>query len=140
MIVQENVSLKHLNTFGIDFSVDHYVVVDSLSVLKTLSEEKKLLKNKIKSVISNSSCVIAGNEYIYNYAIKSKAKNIHIIPTVIDFNKYKNISKKSTEIFKIGWIGSPSTVKYLDIVKPVLVKLLNFINPTSRDLLIIETL
>ena len=48
MIVQENVSLKHLNTFGIDFSVDHYVVVDSLSVLKTLSEEKKLLKNKIQ--------------------------------------------------------------------------------------------
>lgn len=117
-----------LTAFNIKYIVDfddaifHNYDLNNNFIIKTF------LKNKIKRVIANSSCVIAGNQYIYNYAIESKAKKIHLIPTVIDFHKYKNISKKSNKIFTIGWIGSPSTVKYLDIVKPVLVKLLKFIN------------
>jgi glycosyltransferase involved in cell wall biosynthesis len=117
-----------LSTFSIKYIVDFDDAIFHNYDLNNNYIVKKLLFNKIKTVIANSSCVIVGNEYLYNYAIESQAKKIHIIPTVIDFNKYKNISKKSNKIFTIGWIGSPSTVKYLDIVKPVLIKLLNFIN------------
>ena len=105
-----------LSAFNIKYIVDfddalfHNYDLNNNFIIKTF------LKNKIKRVIANSSCVIVGNQYIYNYAIESKAKKIHLIPTVIDFHKYENISKKSNKIFTIGWIGSPSTVKYLDIV------------------------
>ena len=77
MIVQENVSLKHLNTFGIDFSVDHYVVVDSLSVLKTLSEEKKLLKNKIQ--VGGGSNILCVDTQLHATLIHNQLKGRKIV-------------------------------------------------------------
>lgn len=77
MIVQENVSLKHLNTFGIDFSVDHYVVVDSLSVLKTLSEEKKLLKNKIQ--VGGGSNILCVDMQLHATLIHNQLKGRKIV-------------------------------------------------------------
>jgi glycosyltransferase involved in cell wall biosynthesis len=117
-----------LSAFNIKYIVDFDDAIFHNYDLNNNHFIKILLKNKIKRVIASSACVIAGNKYIYNYAFDSKAKKIHLIPTVIDFNRYKNISKNRNNIFTVGWIGSPSTVKYLDIVKPVLIKLLNFIN------------
>ena len=89
MIVQENVSLKHLNTFGIDFSVDHYVVVDSLSVLKTLSEEKKLLKNKIQ--VGGGSNILCIDTQLHATLIHNQLKGRKIVKE----NEEKNDVNKS---------------------------------------------
>lgn len=70
---------------------------------------------KVKRIISWSDYVIAGNEYLRNYAIKFN-KNIRIIPTPIETFKFKpfdNKEEKRKEKIKIGWIGSHSTAKYL---------------------------
>jgi glycosyltransferase involved in cell wall biosynthesis len=72
-----------------------------------------LLRNKIKKVISNANAVIVGNSYLENYALKYNHR-VHKIPTVINHSKYSELAQVSSEnFFIIGWIGSPSTEKYL---------------------------
>ncbi|WP_276496870.1 glycosyltransferase family 4 protein [Pontibacter litorisediminis] len=82
---------------------------------------RSLLKSKIANVMEGASLVVAGNNYLSNYAVKAGAKRVVIIPTVIDTKKYFIRWKpESNEEVIIGWIGSPSTMQYLQIVKPIL--------------------
>lgn len=76
--------------------------------------------NKFSNIIKNSSAVICGSQYIYDFAIKSRGKNVFKIPTVIDSKKYRQ--KEFTDIKKltIGWIGSPGTSKYILEIDEVL--------------------
>ncbi|SNZ06163.1 Glycosyltransferase involved in cell wall bisynthesis [Persephonella hydrogeniphila] len=72
-----------------------------------------ILKNKIKTVMKLASVVIGGSEYIIEYAENAESKRIEKIPTVIDLRKYNCADEKKEEKFVIGWIGSPSTSKYI---------------------------
>ncbi|WP_174865996.1 glycosyltransferase family 4 protein [Pectobacterium polaris] len=82
--------------------------------LHSVSFIRKLLANKLDSLLSNSHCVLVGNSYLYDYVKKHGAKRIAYVPTVIDINKYSYSSiPKNTKEYRIGWIGSPSTSKYL---------------------------
>jgi len=82
------------------------------------------LKNKIANVMKYSDCVLAGNTYLASKAVQSRATKVIVFPTVIDINKYK-----TKECFKdknkivIGWIGSPTTFKYVKSIAPILSKL-----------------
>jgi glycosyltransferase involved in cell wall biosynthesis len=82
---------------------------------------RRLLHDKIRQVISGAFGVIAGSEYLADYARKVN-KNVVVLPTAIDLNRYslpeeKRIPKKN---FTIGWIGSPSTAMYLQTIAPAL--------------------
>lgn len=89
-----------------------------------------LLGNKINQLMKNASVVIAGNQYIADRAIKVGSQIVEVIPTVVDTDKYllnKNKNKTNANIkFHsstkpiIGWIGSPSTTKFLCAIKNVI--------------------
>lgn len=80
---------------------------------------KKFLSNKIDLVMKNSYTVIAGNSYLAQRAQKAGAKKIVIIPTVIDTDRYQIKVSSNSKPFVIGWIGSPTTFKYLKALRPV---------------------
>lgn len=85
------------------------------------------LKNKIYNVMKYSGTVIAGNDYLAQKANESGAKKIVNIPTVIDIDNYivkKKDHKKDHKKVIIGWIGSPSTFKYVEAISPVITALL----------------
>lgn len=87
---------------------------------------RSLLGRKIYTIMRYASFVIVGNEYLAEYARKAGAKQIEIIPTVVDLNLYHlpSFFKKSSKIgFTIGWIGSPVTVHYLKIVESALTEI-----------------
>jgi glycosyltransferase involved in cell wall biosynthesis len=88
---------------------------------------RTILSKKIDSIFATSSCVIAGNSYLAERAHHAGAKRVEIVPTVVSRTKYTpQFSRPSSkENLIIGWIGSPATEKYLDIVKPVLKNLQN---------------
>jgi len=87
---------------------------------------KKLLGNKINSVMKYASCVIVGNDYLANYAKSSRAKSIKIVPTVLDPWRYNIKEKKNfNKPLIIGWIGSRSTQKYLVSIYDALVNVCN---------------
>jgi glycosyltransferase involved in cell wall biosynthesis len=74
------------------------------------------LKNpeKTGTIISYCDLIIAGNEYLKEYATKFY-QNIVIIPTTIDLNEYSRVEvTKSKEGVCIGWSGSFSTIKHFE--------------------------
>lgn len=70
---------------------------------------KKFLGNKIANVMRFSGTVVAGNQYLADYAALSGAKNIEIIPTVIDLERYPIKQNVDDEQFIVGWIGTKTT-------------------------------
>ena len=68
--------------------------------------------NKIKKIIFYSKLVIAGNEYLKQFAINYN-KNVIIIPTTIDTEEYKKIPLKNRKI-TIGWSGSITTIQHFE--------------------------
>jgi glycosyltransferase involved in cell wall biosynthesis len=85
------------------------------------------LKNKIYNVMKYGGTVIAGNAYLAQKASQSGAENIVNIPTVIDINNYI-VKKKEHKKVIVGWIGSPSTFKYVEAILPVITTLLSKFN------------
>lgn len=76
-------------------------------------------RGKTNKVIEMADGVIAGNKYLEAHASMS-CKNIICIPTSIDTNKYRNekaLNKFENPAIVIGWIGSFSTLKYMELVK-----------------------
>jgi glycosyltransferase involved in cell wall biosynthesis len=80
---------------------------------------KKLLGKKIDQIMKKSALVVAGNTYLASRAIDAGAKRVEILPTVIDLGKYDVISSVENTSITIGWIGSPSTTRYLQSLTPV---------------------
>ena len=70
---------------------------------------KNFLGNKIANVMRFSGTVVAGNQYLADYAARSGAKNIEIIPTVIDLERYPIKQNADADQCIVGWIGTKTT-------------------------------
>jgi glycosyltransferase involved in cell wall biosynthesis len=69
-----------------------------------------LLGKKIDHVMANSALVTAGNAYLLNRAKVAGARNIEIVPTVVNVDLYQTASTPVTDRkLRIGWIGTPET-------------------------------
>ena len=85
---------------------------------------RRLLGNKISHVMRQATTVVAGNDYLAAYASRAGASSVEVIPTVIDLALYPlKDSEIDTKAFIIGWIGSPSTARYLKEIAPALAEL-----------------
>ena len=107
-----------LNKIGVKYIVDYD---DAIFHNYDMSNNPylKSIANKIDVVMQNSKHVFAGNSYLAKRAEKAGANNISILPTVIDVEKYRRIENKDTNKFTLGWIGSPSTFKYIEDLFPI---------------------
>tara|TARA_Y100000590_G_C15747715_1_gene1022844 strand:- start:11768 stop:12787 length:1020 start_codon:yes stop_codon:yes gene_type:complete len=87
---------------------------------------KLLYKSKIDKIMKNANLVIAGNDYLAERATSAGAKNVIIVPTVIDLDRYPLLNKKNKEKkISVGWIGSPMTSHYLNEISSVIIELSN---------------
>lgn len=77
---------------------------------------------KTKSICRISSHVIVGNPYLADYALQVN-KNVTIVPSTIDTERYQPIQTRDTTPLVIGWTGSHSTVQHLDTLRGALKKL-----------------
>ena len=102
-----------------------YIVDYDDATFHRYDEHKNLIvrlifSTKIKNLMHEASTVIVGNQYLYDYALDCKSRNIITIPTVVDIEKYGEVSSKKDKQFSIVWIGSQSTVHYLqEIIEPI---------------------
>ncbi len=81
------------------------------------------LKNpsKTKKIIALSDMVFTGNAYLAKYA-KQFNKNVKIVPTTIDTDYYLPKKQEKDQIC-IGWTGSSTTLKHLELAFGFLEKL-----------------
>jgi glycosyltransferase involved in cell wall biosynthesis len=75
---------------------------------------------KTAEVCRLSAHVMAGNEFLAEYALKNN-ENVTIVPTTIDTDKYELVERTGhPESVTIGWSGSFSTIQHLDTIRDVL--------------------
>lgn len=85
---------------------------------------RRLLGGKIAAVMRRSDAVVAGNVYLADYAARAGAGRVEVIPTVVDLRRYQvRTADAGDSVFTIGWVGSPSTARYLRDVAPALAQL-----------------
>jgi glycosyltransferase involved in cell wall biosynthesis len=87
---------------------------------------RSVFGKKIDRLMKNAAMIFAGNEYIADRARAAGNNNIRILPTVIDLDRYPirdrdNPSQDGETV--VGWIGSPYTTKYLQMLQKPLQKL-----------------
>lgn len=82
---------------------------------------RALLGRKIDEVMRAASLVTVGNRYLADRARRAGARRVAVVPTVVDVERYRPPSDAARDgRFVIGWIGSPSTIHYVDAVVPAL--------------------
>lgn len=85
-----------------------------------LSLVRCILGRKIDDVMKHANLVITGNEYLAARSRSAGACRVEIIPTVVDITRYAVSESIKNEVTVIGWIGSPSTAKFLHQIAPAL--------------------
>lgn len=69
---------------------------------------------RIDRLMEGAQLVIAGNQYLADRAVAAGARRVELMPTVVDLARYpvKSVASIATKP-RVVWIGSPSTVQYL---------------------------
>ncbi len=91
--------------------------------VSTANKNLEWLKNYKKTgiIIAMARYVIAGNNYLFEYAHKINP-NVILIPTTVDtelFNKFNYNTTENSQVC-IGWSGSQTTIKHFFDIIPVL--------------------
>ena len=84
--------------------------------------EKFKKPEKVAKIIRLSNCVIAGNDYLAEFALRHN-RNVSVIPTSVDLDKYYPITRDTGKKIVIGWIGSITTTDFLKQMRGVFTKL-----------------
>lgn len=86
---------------------------------------RKLLGCKLDRLMARADLVTVGNDYLADRAVRAGSRRVEIVPTVIDLERYplRVRTEASTGEVVVGWIGSPATAKYLEMVSEVLNRL-----------------
>jgi glycosyltransferase involved in cell wall biosynthesis len=104
--------------------------LDDSVFLPNVSEANRalgFLKDATKSdwLARNAAAVSAGNAFLAGYARERGARpeDVFVIPTAVDTEVWKPATGAPGEPPLLGWIGSHSTVHYLEALRPALVEL-----------------
>lgn len=106
--------------FGVKYVVDYDDAIFHNYDLSGNLLVKRFLAKKIDTVMKLSGCVLAGNDYLATRAKVAGARNIQFLPTVVDHHRYSERCPAGNGRLTVGWIGSPSTQKYVVEIFPAL--------------------
>ena len=89
---------------------------------------RKLLARKHHVLMRRAALVVAGNEYIAEYARLAGAARIEVLPTVVDLDRYTPMCEKNpcgtiNAAPTVGWIGQRSTAEFLYPLAPLFARL-----------------
>ena len=79
--------------------------------------------HKIDTIVSKSTIVVAGNQYLAEYARRHNSR-VTVIPTVVDTDLFvpRRAARAAGDPLVVGWIGTPTTARYLQAIAPVLAR------------------
>lgn len=90
-----------------------------------LAPVRALLGGKFAALARNARIVLAGNPYLADWARGAGCSDVRLLPTVVDSARYPVLPCPggASGPATVGWIGSPSTARYLDMVGGALARL-----------------
>ncbi len=71
---------------------------------------------KLRALCRLATRVIVGNEHLAEFA-RATARAVDVIPTTVDLSRYENLEhapRDSGRPFRVGWIGLPYNIAYLE--------------------------
>lgn len=92
------------------------------NIIFDIDDATFLSNPKVYDMFKISTVTFAGSHYLQEEAKKFN-NNVYLMPTSIDTKKFSIKKHNEKEGVSIGWVGSPSTLKYLNLVKNPLEKL-----------------
>ena len=81
---------------------------------------RTLLGTKIDRIMRKAAIVTVGNDYLGARARNAGAKCVEYVPSVVDAKRYESRSLTENFVFTIGWMGTPVTARYLNVVQSAL--------------------
>ena len=81
---------------------------------------RRLYGMRLDGLMARAALVIGGNDYLANRAASAGAQWVEVLPTVIDLERYSKIhaaKQAAVSLARIIWIGSPSTARYLELLR-----------------------
>jgi len=86
---------------------------------------RTLLGRKHDDLMRGAAMVIAGNDYLAQRARAAGATRVHIVPTVVDIDRYRDMSARAPHNgpLEVVWIGQRSTGRYLQPLAPIMRRL-----------------
>ena len=76
---------------------------------------KGILGNKFDHVIASAAGVTAGSRALHEHAATHNLQS-RLLPTVVDTARYVPAPKVRSGTLTVGWVGSPSTAPYLELI------------------------
>lgn len=117
-----------LSTIGVPYVVDYDDAIFHNYDLNPRKALRLFLHDKIDKVMRNAKVVFAGNRYLAERAANAGAERIEIIPSVVDVERYQLKKRVYSDTLVVGWIGTPMSAKYLELVREPLCRLAQDIN------------
>jgi glycosyltransferase involved in cell wall biosynthesis len=105
-----------LNARRIPYVVDYDDAVFHDYDRHRLAMVRRFLGRKIDGVMRDAAAVVVGNEYIRQRAIGAGAHCVKLLPTVVDLGRYQVKTAPPGPAFTVGWIGTPITARFLNVV------------------------
>ncbi|MCU7850083.1 MAG: glycosyltransferase family 4 protein [Candidatus Thiodiazotropha sp. (ex Lucinoma kastoroae)] len=110
---------------GIPYTVDYDDAIFHRYDHASSTLIRYILGKKIDHVMRHSALVTAGNSYLVARAKVAGANHVMQLPTVVDTSRYRCKNATDNAYFTVGWIGSPTTAPYLELLRSPLQKLAN---------------
>ncbi len=105
------------NFFSFEFFVPGNVILDLDDAIFT---NGFICLYKTKLLVKSSKIVFVPTTYIANWC-KKYSNNVHIVPTVVDTDRYFVAKKPIKTEFIVGWSGTSSNYRYLLLIQDFLV-------------------
>ena len=104
-----------------DDAVFHYYDQNRNSVVRAV------LTSKHPKLMQGAAMVVAGNQYLAEFARQAGAPHVEVVPTVIDLERYPMVSHKRAggNVLPccVGWIGQRATASFLAPYAPLFKRL-----------------
>jgi glycosyltransferase involved in cell wall biosynthesis len=83
---------------------------------------RRMLGPKHPKLMRRATCVVAGNDYIANFARATEARWVEVLPTVVDLSRYHPrapTGAEQSQPVNVGWIGQRATASSLQSLRGV---------------------
>ncbi len=121
---------KYFTLRGVPYVVDYDNAVFHSYDRHSSPFVRKLLGNKLNSLVRGAALVTAGHVTSPGFARRAGAGAVAVVPTVVSEKRYDFAPRKPDGGVRIGWIGSPSNGAYLAPVVAALNELANSLEST----------
>lgn len=111
--------------YDIDDAIFHMYDAHSSTVVR------QVLGHKLRPLMRRAAVCLCGNEYLRDYVAAAGGHPV-VVPTVVDTEHFRPSSRASGAPFTVGWIGSPSTWRYVEPLLPTVLPVLERLGARFR--------